>query len=46
MVLILMLKANSGANPNPPWLDIVAAAFLDGCSRTRNQSPGKNLPIL
>jgi hypothetical protein len=27
MVLILMLKANSGANPNSPWLDIVAAAF-------------------
>jgi hypothetical protein len=27
MVWILLLRANSGANPNPPWLDIVAAAF-------------------
>jgi hypothetical protein len=27
MVLILMLRANSGANPNFPRLDIVAAAF-------------------
>jgi hypothetical protein len=27
MLLILMLKVNSGANPNSPWLDIVAAAF-------------------
>jgi hypothetical protein len=27
MVWILVLKANSGANPNSPWFDIVAAAF-------------------
>ncbi|XIA68031.1 hypothetical protein ACFIOY_28260 [Bradyrhizobium sp. TZ2] len=27
MVSILLLRANSGANLNRPWLDIVAAAF-------------------
>jgi hypothetical protein len=27
MVLILMLKANSGINPNSPWLDFDTAAF-------------------
>jgi hypothetical protein len=46
MVLIQILRANSGANPqNPPWLD-VSCGVLDGCSQPRNQRRRKNLLIL
>jgi hypothetical protein len=39
MVLILMLRANPGANPNSLWLEMVPCGVLDGCSQPRNQRP-------
>jgi len=46
MVLFLVLRANSGSNPNSPRLDPNSCGVLDGCSRTRNQAPYENLPII
>jgi hypothetical protein len=37
MVLILMLRANPGANLNSLWLDVISCGVLDGCSQARNQ---------
>jgi hypothetical protein len=45
MVLILILRANSGANLNSLWLT-VPRGVLDGCSRARNQRPHQNFLIL
>jgi hypothetical protein len=44
MVLILMLRANSGTDPNPPRFD-VPCGVLDGCSRPRNQRLAQNFLI-
>src|SRR4030095_11993668 len=45
MVSILILKANSGANLNRPWLEHVARGVLDGCWLARNQAPRENFII-
>jgi hypothetical protein len=42
--LILMLRANSGTDPNPPRFD-VPCGVLDGCSQPRNQRLYQNLLI-
>jgi hypothetical protein len=44
MVLILILKANSGANLISLWLDF-PCGVLDGCLQPRNQRPHQNLLI-
>jgi hypothetical protein len=44
MVLILMLRANSGADPNSLRFD-VPCGVLDGCSQPRNQRLHQNLLI-
>src|ERR1700737_4312022 len=41
MVLILIERTNSGANPNSLWF----SGVLDGCSQPRNQQPSQNLLI-
>jgi hypothetical protein len=43
MVLILVLRANSGANLDPLRLD--PCGVLDGCSQPRNQRAYQNLLI-
>jgi hypothetical protein len=45
MFLILILRANSGANLNSLWLTALRGV-LDGCSRARNQRPHQNFLIL
>jgi hypothetical protein len=45
MILILMLRANSGVNLNSLWLTVLRGV-LDGCSRRRNQRLHQNLLIL
>src|SRR5712691_7396197 len=44
MVLILILRANSGANLNSLWLK-KPRGVLDGCSQPRNQRSLQNLLI-
>jgi hypothetical protein len=45
MVLILVLRTNSGANPNSLWLTVLRGV-LDGCSQACNQRPHQNFLIL
>jgi hypothetical protein len=43
--LILILRANSGANLNLLFGSLWSGGVLDGCSQPRNQQPYENLLI-